>query len=133
MQSCKIHGRTCGSNSAVWSRFDVSAFYLEARRVLKPGGSLVAWCYYFPHIKEHCEADAILQKFKGDIFGPHMTEVQHRCEKQYRGLEPSKEDFGVVERAGMPFEQQSTVWHLVRVALNQDSHWQQPCMVPMQL
>ena len=97
-------------------RFDVPAFYKEARRVLKPGGALAAWCYYFPCIKDHAAADAVLQSFRSRILGPHTTTVQRSCENRYRGLEPGREEVGVVERDTLPFERESTVWHLVRAA-----------------
>lgn len=46
---------------ATHARFDVPAFYLEARRVLKPGGALAVWFYYFPRIEHHSRADQLLR------------------------------------------------------------------------
>lgn len=81
--------------------------------MLKPGGTLAAWCYNFPEIEHHSEANAVLSDFIENVVGPHKTEGNFRCERQYRGIEPGREDFGVMERDSMSFEQDSTVWHLV--------------------
>ncbi len=53
--------RMCLILSFCVPRFDVPAFYWEARRVLKPGGALVAWGYYFPEILQHPAADHVLR------------------------------------------------------------------------
>ena len=82
--------------------------------MLKPGGALAAWCYYFPQIKHHKEADDIFQGFRERITGSRITDVRSYTESKYRGLEPGPEEFGVVERDEIPFVQESTVWHLVR-------------------
>ena len=94
-------------------RFDVPAFYKEARRVLKPGGKLAAWCYSFPDIEHHAEADRVFRDFREDVLGPHKTDVMSHCERQYRDIAPSAQDFGTVERDTMPYRLETTVWHLV--------------------
>ena len=96
------------------ARFDVPAFYKEARRLLKPSGALAAWCYWFPQVKHHKEANAILQKFREQLAGG--TAVQRHAESRYRDLPPGSQEFGVVEWASIPFVQESTVWHLVRAS-----------------
>lgn len=95
------------------SRLDTPAFYKEARRVLKPAGALAAWCYTFPEIEHHAGADAVLKDFRSSVLGPHLPEVSVRCERQYKGIEPSAEEFGTVVWDAMPFRQESSVWHVV--------------------
>ena len=82
--------------------------------MLKPGGALAAWCYYFPQIKHHEEANDIFQGFRERITGSRITDVRSYTESKYKGLEPRPEEFGVVERDEIPFVQESTIWHLVR-------------------
>lgn len=96
------------------SRLDTPAFYKEARRVLKPAGALAAWCYTFPEIEHHAGADAVLKDFRSSVLGPHLPEVSVRCERQYKGIEPSAEEFGTVVWDAMPFRQESSVWHVVQ-------------------
>jgi ubiquinone/menaquinone biosynthesis C-methylase UbiE len=48
--------------------FDLDAFYIEAKRVLKPRGALAAWCYNLLEIAP--EIDAIVNRFYHEIVGP---------------------------------------------------------------
>ena len=111
-----------GRTLALVSRLDTPAFYKEARRVLKPEGALAAWCYTFPEIEHHARANAVLKDFRNSVLGPHLTEVSARCERQYKDVEPSAEEFGTVLRDAVPFRQESSVWHLVSPDL--------PCLLP---
>jgi hypothetical protein len=56
----------------------------------------------------------VSRDFTDNVLGAHKTEVHYSCERQYRGLEPSREDFGVVKWDTLPCDVESTVWHLVR-------------------
>lgn len=47
------------AQAAHW--FDLPAFYAEVRRVVKPGGAIVLWCYGFCRITP--EVDAVLNAF----------------------------------------------------------------------
>jgi ubiquinone/menaquinone biosynthesis C-methylase UbiE len=91
----------------------VKSFYREARRVLKPGGALAAWCYPLPTVASSDRAERVIQAF-WQAMDPFKTEAHHRVDNRYKGLEPDDEEFGVVERTEVPFEQESTIWHLVR-------------------
>ena len=84
--------------------------------MLKPGGKLAAWCYSFPVIEHHAEADRVFRDFRENVLGPHKTDVMSHCERQYRSIEPSAQDFGTVERDTMPYRLETTVWHLVRAS-----------------
>ncbi len=94
-------------------RFDVPAFYREARRVLRPGGALAAFTYYIPDLEGSAAANALLGRLWHERLGP-KAEAHLLVERQYAGLEPGARDFGVVERAAVAFEHRSTVRNLVR-------------------
>ena len=81
--------------------------------MLRPGGKLAAWCYSFPDIEHHAEADRVFRDFRENVLGPHKTDVMSHCERQYRDIAPSAQDFGTVERDTMPYRLETTVWHLV--------------------
>ena len=49
--------------------FDLDAFYMEAKRVLKPDGILAVWCYGLLEIGP--EIDAIINRFYREIVGPY--------------------------------------------------------------
>lgn len=79
--------------------FDIPKFYLEARRVLKPTGTLAAWTYTLPIlIHESHPAQAVLVHFYRDTLGPYWSERRHLVEVGYRGVEPSGDDFSLFTR-----------------------------------
>ena len=47
--------------------FDLDAFYTEARRVLRPGGTLAAWTYTLGHIKVQCSSSYWQSKAEREI------------------------------------------------------------------
>ena len=81
--------------------------------MLKPGGKLAAWCYSFPDIQHHAEANSVFRDFRENVLGPHKTDVMSHCEGQYRDIAPSAQDFGAVEWDTMPYRLETTIWHLV--------------------
>ena len=109
-----MHARMQHHSAPCEPRFNVPAFYKEARRVLKPGGALAAWCYYHPAIKGHDQANEVLGAFLQKVLGPYSTDVQKHCQQGYRDLEPGSGDFAHCERTSLPFEQESSIRHLVR-------------------
>lgn len=64
--------------------FDMERFYQEARRVLKPGGALAAWCYGACRINP--EIDKIVQHYYKDIVGPCWPPERRHIDKQYRDI-----------------------------------------------
>ena len=64
--------------------FDLNGFYAEARRVLKPHGLLVVWCY------NHCtiapELDARIRHFYAETVGPYWPAERRMIEQGYRSL-----------------------------------------------
>ena len=113
-----MHWHAHGTPRCMPCRLDAQAFYREARRVLKPGGALAAWCYYHPDIKGHAAATRVHSEFCSTVLGPYKEDAHRHCERQYAGLEPNNTEFGIVERATTQFEQQSSIMHLVRSSLH---------------
>ncbi len=65
--------------------FDLPRFYAEARRVLRPDGLLVVWCYGIATISEpYC--DALFQNFYKNVVGPYWPPERHLVETGYRTL-----------------------------------------------
>lgn len=64
--------------------FDLFRFYSEVKRVLKPGGVIVAWCYYLPQIAP--EIDTVVANYNsvilGDYWSPHIQVLR----EHYRTL-----------------------------------------------
>ena len=81
--------------------------------MLKPGGKLAAWCYSFPDIAHHAEADSVFRDFRENVLDPHKTVGMAQCKCQYRGFKPSTQEFGTVEWDSIPYRLETTVWHLV--------------------
>ncbi len=64
--------------------FDLERFYAEARRVLKPGGVLAAWCYFFfesdPALVE------LIRRFYYDVIGPYWSPRMQLIADHYANL-----------------------------------------------
>jgi ubiquinone/menaquinone biosynthesis C-methylase UbiE len=65
--------------------FDFEAFYREARRVLKPGGLLAAWCYGTFRVDD-IEIDRAIQRFYADTVGPYWPPERRHIETGYRDI-----------------------------------------------
>ena len=76
--------------------FDRPRFWAEARRVLRPGGGVVAvWTYWFFSIAP--ELDAIVQRFYKDTVGPFWPPERKLTEDRYRTIEFPFAEFAVPE------------------------------------
>jgi ubiquinone/menaquinone biosynthesis C-methylase UbiE len=64
--------------------FDLDRFYAEARRVLRAGGVIAAWCYGRCTIAP--DLDAIVDRFYADIVGPFWPPERALVESGYRTL-----------------------------------------------
>lgn len=74
--------------------FDLDRFYAEVRRVLRPGGVIVACCYGRCTIAP--DIDAVVDRFYGEIVGPFWPPERAFVEFGYRTLAFS------FERVSMP-------------------------------
>lgn len=92
--SPKSHGRECvdlitASTAAHW--FNMPPFWVEAAKILKPGGSVILWCtggfYIDPHTTPNYEkARQLLNQFESEVLAPFSTEGNTLCRNLYVGL-----------------------------------------------
>lgn len=64
--------------------FDFDRFYAEVRRVLKPGGAIVAWTYQL--LRSDSAVDALLLDFYGRVLGPYWPPERKWVDAGYRGM-----------------------------------------------
>ena len=65
--------------------FERPQFYAEVRRVLRPNGVLVAWCYDLMHVTP--EVDAVVHAFYTDTIGDYWPPERALVEKRYETLD----------------------------------------------
>lgn len=66
--------------------FDRTAFYAEARRVLKPQGVLGVWTYGIPRLND-VNLDPLMQKFYWEVVGEFWPPERRYVEDGYRSIE----------------------------------------------
>lgn len=76
---------------------DLDRFYAEARRVLRPGGALAAWCYGLALVDP--ATDAAVRAFYDGRVGRHWPPERRHVDDGYRDL-----PFPFPERAVGPFQ-----------------------------
>jgi SAM-dependent methyltransferase len=64
--------------------FNTAAFYAEVRRVLSPGGVVVAWCYNLPRVEP--AVDRVLDHFAYDTVGPYWAPERQHVREGYQDL-----------------------------------------------
>jgi SAM-dependent methyltransferase len=64
--------------------FDFERFYAEVRRVLKPGGAIVAWTYQL--LRADSAVDALLTDFYSRVLGPWWPPERKWVDAGYRGM-----------------------------------------------
>lgn len=69
------------SAAAALHWFDLDRFYVEARRILRPGGAIVAWAYTNALISP--ELDACLHVYYYDVVGPYWPPERLLVEHRY--------------------------------------------------
>jgi SAM-dependent methyltransferase len=70
------------AQAAHW--FDLSRFYPEARRVLKPGGVIALWTYEM--FSAGPAVDAVIADFYRNVVGPYWPRERHHVEEGYARL-----------------------------------------------
>jgi len=64
--------------------FDFDVFFREARRVLVPGGLLVAWCY--GGVRAGDDVNAVIAGFQREFVGPHWPPERRFVDERYATL-----------------------------------------------
>jgi SAM-dependent methyltransferase len=64
--------------------FDHERFYAEAKRVLKPGGVLAAWCYGLNEIAP--AIDPVVRHFYSGVVGPHWPPERRFIDERYASI-----------------------------------------------
>ena len=64
--------------------FDMERFYQEARRVLKPDGTLVLWCYGLSRINP--AIDQVVQHYYTNIVGPYWPPERRFIDEKYQTI-----------------------------------------------
>ncbi len=67
------------------SRFHLPTFYPEARRILKPEGTLAIWGYDTVNIPKQDEANQFLQTFYKETMGPYWSKQRRHIDNHYQG------------------------------------------------
>ena len=71
------------AQAAHW--FDLSLFYPEVRRVLRPGGLLAIWTYALCAVAP--ELDPLIRRFYTETVGPHWPPERRHAENAYQELD----------------------------------------------
>ena len=75
----------CGSSQAGVDRLDEQAFYKEAARILRPGGTLAVWAYSLGNFFSNQEARDVGRRIREDIMIPHADPNWKRVRSRYVG------------------------------------------------
>jgi SAM-dependent methyltransferase len=65
--------------------FDHDAFYAEVRRVLRPGGAIVAWGYQDCYVDDPA-IDAVIQQLNRDVVGSYWPPERRLIDDGYRTI-----------------------------------------------
>jgi ubiquinone/menaquinone biosynthesis C-methylase UbiE len=72
------------AQAAHW--FDLPKFYAEAKRVLRPDGALILWCYGTFQFG-HAEIDRLLDEYYSHVVGPYWPPERRYIKRDYRTLQ----------------------------------------------
>jgi ubiquinone/menaquinone biosynthesis C-methylase UbiE len=70
------------AQAAHW--FDLDRFYVECRRVLKPKGAVVLWCYTLPKSRE--EIDRLVNRYYHEVLAPFWSPCLKLVDNGYKDL-----------------------------------------------
>jgi SAM-dependent methyltransferase len=93
--------------------FDVESFYVEARRVARPGALLAVWCYPRPEFVDPA-LDRVFLDFYANVVGPYWPPERKHVEAIYATLPPPPKELGFEELPHPPFALELH-WNLERV------------------
>ncbi len=89
--------------------------FLEMARILKPGGTLAAWCYGLPRIEHNVTASNMIWdlRFGADKLGPHWLAQNKLVDEGYASIWPDSTYFEDPVRKKLWGQQETTVESLV--------------------
>ncbi|KAK9801901.1 hypothetical protein WJX73_010888 [Symbiochloris irregularis] len=93
--------------------FELPTFYAEARRVLRPSGTLAGWGYDRPFVKDQAEVDKLLSQLYSVTLGPYWDDRRRLIEQHYRGMEPPADGWSQVTRQELDMQKPMTVQTLL--------------------
>lgn len=68
--------------------FHLTSFYPEARRILKPRGTLAIWGYDVVQFPKHDAANALLRELYSGTLGPYWSKQRRHIDNHYKGRWP---------------------------------------------
>ena len=74
----------CNQLANKFGRFDLDRFYPEAKRILKPDGSLAIWGYDVPKLKA-ASANQLLSQLYSGTLGPFWDAKRKHVDNHLRG------------------------------------------------
>jgi SAM-dependent methyltransferase len=89
--------------------FDLERFYVEAKRVLKPGGILAAWAYGINELEDEA-VNQVAQDFYSRVVGPYWPPERKLLEEGYRTI---PFPFAEIPTPAFPMEEQWTLEQLL--------------------
>ena len=89
--------------------------FVEMARILKPGGTLAAWCYGIPRIEENAAASRLVWdlRFGDDKLGPYWSKRSKLVDEGYASVQPDATYFEAPLREKLWGQQKTTVEGLV--------------------
>ncbi len=74
------------STATYVDRFDLAKFYPEARRILKPDGTLAIWGYDTPNFPGRHSANELLHELYEVTLGPYWSSQRKHIDNHYLGI-----------------------------------------------
>ena len=111
----ELHSSFLNQISAPICRFEMDKAFTEMARILRPGGTLAAWCYGIPRIEGNTAASNLVWdlRFGADKLGPHWSDRNELVDEGYSTIQPDAIDFEAPVRKKLWGQQETTVEGLV--------------------
>eukprot|EP00884_Botryococcus_braunii_P010247 jgi/Botrbrau1/19223/Bobra.0077s0123.1 len=91
---------------------DLDRFYTEARRILKPGGTVAVWSYDLMRFDTPA-ANKVMDDLYNGVLGPYWDEGRRKVDAKYQGMEPLEGPFKDIKRLEMDMRAETNLANLV--------------------